>query len=80
MFESTISGLANAATVTLSANAANKGRRPPKRHFEESDRLFSLSSVTSPISHSINGMIGGQDVNVQNGLKKVFKKIKISFN
>jgi hypothetical protein len=75
LFESTISGIANAATITLSANAANKGRRPPKRHFEESDRLFSLSSVTSPISQSINGMISGQDANVQNGLKKVLIKM-----
>ncbi|KAL7078643.1 hypothetical protein ACQ4LE_002088 [Meloidogyne hapla] len=53
LLESAISGISSGAALNL-VSGHSKGRRPPKRHFEETDRFFSLSSVTSPVSLSLN--------------------------
>jgi hypothetical protein len=63
--------MANAATLTSTLNNP-KTRRHQKRHFDETDRLFSLSSVTSPVSQSMNdGKEAERSLNSQNGLQKV---------
>uniref|UniRef100_A0A915N842 Chromatin modification-related protein MEAF6 n=1 Tax=Meloidogyne javanica TaxID=6303 RepID=A0A915N842_MELJA len=53
LLESAVAGISSGAALNL-VSGHSKGRRPPKRHFEETDRFFSLSSVTSPVSLSLN--------------------------
>ena len=53
LLESAITGVSSGTALTL-VSGHSKGRRPPKRHFDEADRFFSLSSVTSPVSLSLN--------------------------
>ena len=79
--ESTVSGIAAASALTANVPGNNtKARRPPKRLFAESDRLFSLSSYSSPASKSIDLrtdalMIREQEAGLQNGIQKVFHNV-----
>lgn len=52
LLESTIGGVISGAALT--SNLMTKAKRPLKRHLIESNRLFSLSSVTSPASLSMD--------------------------
>lgn len=50
-----------AANNPLNNNTNSKAFRKPKKSFKETDRLFSLSSVTSPVS--IRGDLGEDVIN-----------------
>ncbi|KAF7639928.1 hypothetical protein Mgra_00000367 [Meloidogyne graminicola] len=71
LLESAISGISSGAALNL-VSGHSKGRRPPKRHFDEADRFFSLSSVTSPVSLSLNlnSAEGLVDESLQNGIQQ----------
>jgi hypothetical protein len=74
LLENNIGGMANVAPMSALSSGHSKARRPPKRQFDESDRLFSLSSVTSPVSLNLdlrNDTLNEHNSNAQNGFQKV---------
>uniref|UniRef100_A0A914I1L1 Chromatin modification-related protein MEAF6 n=1 Tax=Globodera rostochiensis TaxID=31243 RepID=A0A914I1L1_GLORO len=69
-----VSAVSSASNIFVSTSSNSKQKKVPKQQFTEMDRIFSLSSITSPISSRLlelgTGIVSSADANASNGLPR----------